>query len=60
MTTALSAARLASARGPMLTLTTLSIALALAGCNGSSAEPTPPQTIPEVLTVQAKPADPAF
>jgi len=60
MTTVLSAARLASARGPMLTFTALSIALALAGCSGSSAEPTPAQTIPEVLTVQAKPADPAF
>lgn len=37
-----------------------SIALALAACSRSAAETTPAQAIPEVLTVQAKAADPAF
>lgn len=39
---------------------TASIALALAACSRSAAETTPAQPIPEVLTVQAKPADAAF
>jgi RND family efflux transporter MFP subunit len=47
-------------RGAMLTAIALSMAIALTGCNGSSAETTPPQAIPDVLTVQAKPADNAF
>ena len=37
-----------------------SIALALAACSRSAAATTPAQSIPEVLTVQAKAADPAF
>lgn len=47
-------------RGAMLTAIALSMAIVLTGCNGSSAETTPPQVIPDVLTVQAKPADNAF
>ncbi|BDU16250.1 efflux RND transporter periplasmic adaptor subunit [Lysobacter auxotrophicus] len=58
MTTAL------PARAALFAASALSIAIALsvglAGCNRSSAETTPAQTIPEVLTVQAKPADAAF
>ena len=38
----------------------VSVALALAACSRSAAETTPPQVIPEVLTVQAKAADEAF
>ena len=54
MTTAL------SARHAMFAAPALSLAIALAGCTRSSAETTPAQAVPEVLTVQAKAADPAF
>jgi RND family efflux transporter MFP subunit len=59
MTTAPSHARITT-RGATFTLTALWVALALSGCNRSSAEPTPSQSVPDVLTVQAKPADAAF
>ncbi|MDI9239634.1 efflux RND transporter periplasmic adaptor subunit [Lysobacter sp. LF1] len=38
----------------------IAIAVALAACGRSAAETTPAQTIPEVLTVQARAADPVF
>ncbi|WP_342315277.1 efflux RND transporter periplasmic adaptor subunit [Lysobacter sp. FW306-1B-D06B] len=60
MTTSLSHARFTSARGALLAFSALSLAIALTGCNGSSAETTPPQVVAEVLTVQAKAADNTF
>jgi len=59
MTTAPTNTRM-SARSAMFIASALWLAIALAGCNRSSAETTPAQSIPEVLTVQAKAAEPAF
>lgn len=48
------------ARAGASTAVALAIAVALAACGRSAAETTPAQTIPEVLTVQARAADPVF
>lgn len=46
------------ARAGAGTVVAVAIATALAACGHSSAEPTPATTLPEVLTVQARAADP--